>query len=104
MLSLFEHAISSLSLRTLPEGPMPFPISAFNILYLSPLNIKYAPGLGCKPFIFPMILLALSFQNIFPSALFIFSAYVALEWSCSLKFALPLIILSMFSIILKAAS
>jgi len=36
-------------------------------LYLSSLKIKKAPGLGYNPFIFPIILSALSFHLISPS-------------------------------------
>ena len=53
--------------------------SDFKILYLSPLKINQAPGNGYNPFIFPIILLALSFQSILPSDFFILFAYVAFE-------------------------
>ena len=39
------------------------PNSAFKILYLSSLKIKKAPGLGYNPFIFPIILSALTFKE-----------------------------------------
>ena len=53
-------ATSNFSLITSPTFPSPLPISAFKILYLSPLKLKKAPGTGNKPFIFPRILMALS--------------------------------------------
>ena len=43
---------------------MPLPISAFKILYLSPLKLKEAPGEGNNPFIFPIILEAENLENI----------------------------------------
>jgi hypothetical protein len=59
------QAISNLSDNTSPTCPDPFPISAFKILYLSPLKLKNAPGIGYKPFIFPIIFFASSFQLFF---------------------------------------
>ena len=67
-------SISSFSDNTSPIAPIPLPISAFKILYLSPLKLKKAPGEGNKPFILPTILRAFSFQLIFPSVLFNFFA------------------------------
>tara|TARA_Y100001954_G_C15536246_1_gene466663 strand:+ start:384 stop:668 length:285 start_codon:yes stop_codon:yes gene_type:complete len=61
---LLLQAISRLSDTTSPFFPTPLPISAFKILYLSPLKLKKAPGEGYKPFIFPMIFSGSSFQLI----------------------------------------
>ena len=80
---LFPQAISSLSDITSPILPLPFPSSAFKILYLSPLKLKKAPGVGYRPFTFPIIFEAPSLQEIWHSNLSIFFAYVAFEWSCS---------------------
>ena len=52
---------------TSPGFPIPLPISAFNILYLSPLYIKKAPGVGYRPFILPIMFCAESVQSISPS-------------------------------------
>ena len=68
------QAISKLLFITSPTLPMPFPRSAFKILYLSPLKLKKAPGRGNNPLIFPIIFNASSFQLIFPSDLSIFFA------------------------------
>ena len=58
---------------------MPLPISAFKILYLSPLKVKKAPGEGNKPFILQIIFVASILQSILLYSLFIFFTLYFLE-------------------------
>jgi hypothetical protein len=59
---------------TSPASALPSAKLAFKILYLSPLYVKKAPGLGYSPFILPIIFSAVSFHFIWPSVYSILAA------------------------------
>jgi hypothetical protein len=88
----------------LPISPIPDANSAFKILYLSPLWIKKAPGLGYNPFILAIIFSAVSLHCILLSDLSILNAYVASLCFCCLNSILSSNISSMLSSIFSAAN